>query len=52
MSKTIFSIFVGAFFALATLLLVCIYWFFGLLARIIDLVLLPVRGLISSLKSS
>jgi hypothetical protein len=52
MIKTIFSILAGAFFASVTLLLVCIYWSFSLLARIGSFVLLPLRGLFSSLKSS
>jgi hypothetical protein len=47
MIKTFFSIFVGAFFAIATLFLVGIYWLFSLLARIVGLMLLPFRKLLS-----
>lgn len=52
MLKTIFSIIVGAGLALATMLLIGIYWLFGLLARMISLVLLPFRKLFSEFKSS
>ena len=52
MLKTFFSIIVGAGLAIATLLLVGIYWLFGLLARIVSLVLLPFRKLFYALRSS
>jgi hypothetical protein len=52
MLNTFFSIIVGAGLAIATLLLVGIYWLFALLARIVSLVLLPFRKLFSALKSS
>jgi hypothetical protein len=47
MLKTIFSLLIGAFFVIATLFLVGVYWLFSLLARIISLVLLPFRKLVS-----
>jgi len=43
MLKTFFSITVGAGFAIATLLLVGIYWLFSLLARIVSLIMWPFR---------
>jgi len=48
MIKTIFSIIIGAIFAIATFLLVGTYWLFGLLARLFSLLLMPFRQLFSN----
>ena len=47
MMKSFFSILVGTLFAIATLLLVGIYWLFSLLARMMALLLLPFHKLLS-----
>lgn len=52
MLKTFFSIIIGIGLAMATMLLVGIYWLFGLLARILSLGLLPFRKLFLAVKSS
>ncbi len=41
--KFLFSLLAGSVFAVLTVLLVGIYWLFGLLARIVSVVLLPLR---------
>ena len=45
--KTFFSILAGSAFAIATLLLVGIYWFFSVFAHVTSLILLPFRKLLS-----
>jgi len=50
MLKTLFSIFIGALFAMATFILVGIYWFFSVLARIMSVVLWPFRKLLSKVQ--
>ncbi len=45
--KTFFSILAGTAFAIATLLLVGIYWFFSVFAHVTSLILLPFRKLLS-----
>ena len=46
MIKTFFSLVIGAIFAIATLLLIGIYWLFSSFAYAVSFVLLPFRKLL------
>ena len=48
MLKTLFTLLAGAFFAVATLFLVGIYWSIGLLARMGSLITMPFHRLFSN----
>lgn len=49
--KTFFSIIVGAFFAIAVMLLVGIYWLFSVMAYGVSFLLFPLRKLLAKSQS-